>query len=53
MCSGKIAATPDSVGILAARAAEAAIVDAVKSAASYGDYLSYADRRRTLGYTDQ
>ena len=49
MCSGKVAATPDSVGILAAHAAEAAIVDAVKSAATYGDYLSYADRRRALG----
>jgi L-aminopeptidase/D-esterase-like protein len=49
MCSGKVAATPDSVGILAAHAAEAAIVDAIKSASTYGDYLSYADRRRALG----
>jgi L-aminopeptidase/D-esterase-like protein len=49
MCSGRVSATPDSVGILAAHAAEAAIVDAVKSAATYGDYLSCADRRRALG----
>ena len=48
MCSGRVSATPDSVGILAAHAAEAAIVDAVKSAATYGDYLSCADRRRAL-----
>ena len=48
LCSGKVAATPDSVGILAARAAEAAIVDAVRSAASYGDYLSCAERLERL-----
>jgi len=48
MCSGRVAATPDSVGVLAARAAEAAIVDAVRSAATYGDYLSCADRLRRL-----
>ncbi len=48
MCSGRVSATPDSVGILAAHAAEAAIVDAVKSAATYGDYLSCADRRKAL-----
>ncbi len=48
LCSGKVSATPDSVGILAAHAAEAAIVDAIKSAATYGDYLSYADRIKAL-----
>ena len=44
LCSGRVGATPDSVGVLAARAAEAAIADAIRSAATYGDYLSCADR---------
>ena len=52
LCSGRVSATPDSVGVLAARAAETAIVDAVRSAATWGDYLSCADRRRALGQTD-
>ena len=48
LCSGKVAATPDAVGVLAVHAAEAAILDAVKSAESYGDYLSYRDRIRRI-----
>lgn len=43
LCSGKIKASPDSVGILAVHAAQAAILDAVKSAETYGDYLSYRE----------
>lgn len=46
LCSGQVETSPDAVGILAAHAAEAAIIDAVKSAASYGDYLSYQERSR-------
>lgn len=45
----KVPADINSVGILAARAAEAAIIDAVKSAETFGDYLSYADRLEKLG----
>ena len=48
LCSGKVSATPDSVAVLASRAAETAIVDAVKSAATYGEYLSCTDRCRAL-----
>ena len=48
MCSGKVPAYQDAVSILAARAAEAAILDAVKSAETYGDYLSYKDRMEQL-----
>lgn len=48
LCSGKVQASPDSVGILAMYAAEYAILDAVKSASSYGEYLSYGDRIRRL-----
>ena len=48
LCSGKIQATADAVGILAARAAETAILDAIKSAATYGDYLSYQERQDRL-----
>lgn len=44
LCSGKVPTSPDSVGILAVHAAQAAILDAVKSAKSYGDYLSYRER---------
>ena len=49
LCSGKITASLDAVGILAARAAEAAILDAVKSAETYGEYLSYKERCDRLG----
>ena len=48
LCSGRVAATPDSVGVLAAKAAEAAIVDAIRSADTYGDYLSCAERLERL-----
>lgn len=48
LCSGRVQASPDAVGILGAHAAEAAIIDAVKSAQSYGDYLSYQERIRTI-----
>lgn len=44
LCSGKVETSMDAVGILATHAAEAAIIDAVKSADSYGDYLSYKER---------
>lgn len=43
LCSGKVDATQDAVGILAVHAAESAILDAVKSAETYGDYLSYQE----------
>ena len=49
MCSGRVTATPDSVSVLAARAAEAAILDAVKTADAYGEYLSYKERQKALG----
>ncbi|MBO4360523.1 MAG: P1 family peptidase [Eubacteriaceae bacterium] len=49
LSTSKVPADINSVGILAARAAEAAIIDAVKSAGTYGDYLSYADRMKKLG----
>ena len=49
MGSGRVKATPDSVTVLASRAAEAAIVDAIRSAATWGDYLSCADRMKALG----
>lgn len=44
MCSGQVSAALDAVGILACRAAEAAIIDAVKSAETYGPYLAWKDR---------
>ena len=43
MCTGEIDAQLDAVGVLACRAVERAIVDAVKSAASYGGFPSAAD----------
>ncbi len=47
LCSGKVAASLDSVGILAAHAVQTAILDAVKSAESYGTYLSYKEMKTT------
>lgn len=44
MASGKVKATLDAIGIMAGKAVQEAIYDAVKSAATYGDYLSYSDR---------
>jgi len=43
MCTGEIASTLDAVGILASRAIEYAIVDAVKSAESYDNFPALKD----------
>jgi len=43
LCTGEINSTIDAVGILACKAVEAAILDAVKSANSFGTYLSSKD----------
>ncbi|MDF2988780.1 MAG: peptidase family [Eubacterium sp.] len=43
LCTGKLDASFDSVGILAARAVEAAIIDAVVSAESLHGHISYKD----------
>jgi len=43
MCSGEIEASTDAVGILAARAVEYAILDAVKNAATIGKFISLSD----------
>lgn len=45
----KVPCDINAAGILAARAAEAAIIDAVRSAETYGDYLSASDRMKKLG----
>ena len=50
LCSGKVKTSPDAVGILAQKASEQAIYDAVKSAETYRDYLSFKDLKQT---TDQ
>ena len=44
LASGEVPASQDAVGILAAHAAEAAILDAVRSAQAWGSCLSAADR---------
>ena len=44
MASGKVKATMDAIGIMAAKATQSAIYDAIKSATTFGDYLSYSDR---------
>ena len=43
LCTGKVEAAPDAVGILCAMAMEAAIIDGVKSAQSLGGYPAAAD----------
>jgi L-aminopeptidase/D-esterase-like protein len=43
MTTGKVRATLDAVGVLAAHAVQEAILDGVKSAETYGAYLSYQD----------
>ncbi|MDF2512132.1 MAG: peptidase family [Herbinix sp.] len=43
MCSGEINASLDAVGILACKAVECAIMDAVKSAESFGGYVAAKD----------
>lgn len=48
MCTGEIEANFDSIGILAARAVEASIIDGVKSAESLHGFLSYRDLRSIL-----
>jgi L-aminopeptidase/D-esterase-like protein len=45
LCTGRIEAAADAVGILACAAMEAAILDAVKSARSFGAYTAWADLR--------
>lgn len=49
MASGKVNTTLDAVGVLAVHAAQQAIWDGVKSAATYGKYLSYSDRKSKSG----
>ncbi len=46
LCTGQVDATFDSVGILATRAVEAAIIDAVESAESLHGFISYKDLMR-------
>ena len=46
MCSGEIETTLDAVGILASRAVEYAIVDAVKNAVTVGQFISFRDLRQ-------
>ena len=48
MCSGKVPAFQDAVSILAAHAAEAAILDAVKNAETYGSYMYCSERMEKL-----
>ncbi len=43
MCTGEVEATLDAVGILACKAVEHAILDAVRSADSYGGYVAAKD----------
>jgi len=43
MCTGEVDAALDAVGILSARAVERAIVDAVKSAETFGPYIAARD----------
>lgn len=43
MCSCKVEASEDAVGILAAKASKDAILDAIKSAESYKEYIAYKD----------
>ena len=43
MCTGEVSATLDAVGILAAMAVEEAIIDAVKSADSFGGFPALKD----------
>jgi len=43
MCSCKVEASEDAIGILAAKASKDAILDAIKSAESYKEYIAYKD----------
>ncbi len=48
LCTGEVEANFDTTGILAARAAEAAIIDAVTSAESLHGFVSYREFKRNL-----
>jgi len=43
MCTGEIETTLDAVGVLAARAVEYAIIDAVNNANTVGKYIAVKD----------
>lgn len=49
LCSGEVSATLDAVGIIAAKAVQVAIYDAVKSAESCGCVMSYSERLSLVG----
>ena len=48
LCSGRIDVSQDALGVLAEKASMEAIIDAVKSAETYGGYLSYKDLNADL-----
>ena len=48
LCSGAVQASQDAVGILAEHAVREAILDAVRSAESWGEYLSCRERLERL-----
>lgn len=47
LASGKVETSVDAVGVIAEHAAAEAIIDAVKSAESYGVYKAYGDLKQT------
>ena len=54
LASCEVEATPDSVAILAVRAVERAIIDAVRSAETWGDFLSLKDfEKKGKNYQDE
>jgi L-aminopeptidase/D-esterase-like protein len=53
LCTGRIEAAVDAVGILACAAMEAAILDAVKSARSFGAYTAWVDLGGKIGREGQ
>jgi len=52
MCSGKIETTLDAACILASKAVEYAIVDAVKNADTVGKYISFRDLEQPIPIND-
>ena len=48
MCTGELAATLDAVGVLASKAIENAIIDAVKNASAFDQYPAAKDLTHTL-----
>ena len=48
LASGEVEANPDSVAILAVRAVEKAIIDAVSSAETWGDFQSLKDHNKGI-----